>query len=104
MMHYYMAHEHKEAAKKLFGFRQVPFYVVVDDEGRIQQSGSKIDWDALEPPKPPVDKAHESTEVEFVKVRQEDAVTPKKIQKEDTASPQSVADFQEGFVIDDLDF
>jgi hypothetical protein len=44
-----MDHEHKEEAKKILGFKQVPFYVVLDQEGEIVQMGSKkfIDFEHL---------------------------------------------------------
>ena len=47
--HFFMDHEHKEEAKKILGFKQVPFYVVLDKEGDIVQMGSKkhIDFDNL---------------------------------------------------------
>jgi len=47
--HYFMAHEHKEIAKKVLGFRQVPFYVVLDEQGKIQQMGSSktVDFDDI---------------------------------------------------------
>ena len=47
--HFFMDHDHKEEAKKILGFRQVPFYVVLNDEGEIVQMGSKkhVDFDNL---------------------------------------------------------
>eukprot|EP00571_Detonula_confervacea_P014711 CAMPEP_0172298464 /NCGR_PEP_ID=MMETSP1058-20130122/1112_1 /TAXON_ID=83371 /ORGANISM="Detonula confervacea, Strain CCMP 353" /LENGTH=171 /DNA_ID=CAMNT_0013007739 /DNA_START=57 /DNA_END=572 /DNA_ORIENTATION=- len=47
--HFFMDHEHKEEAKKILGFKQVPFYVVLNEEGEIVQMGSKkyIDFDNL---------------------------------------------------------
>ena len=49
MSHFFMDHDHKEKAKKILGFKQVPFYVVLDDKGEIVQMGSKkqIDFDNL---------------------------------------------------------
>jgi thiol-disulfide isomerase/thioredoxin len=45
--HYFMSKDDKETAKKLLGFKNVPFYVVLDDEGNIQQSGDgkQVDFD-----------------------------------------------------------
>ena len=45
--HYFMDHHNKEKAKKLLGFKQVPFYVVLDESGAITQSGSskQVDFD-----------------------------------------------------------
>jgi thiol-disulfide isomerase/thioredoxin len=45
--HYYMDSVHKEQAKKILGFKSVPFYVVVDETGEIQQKGSEkaVDFD-----------------------------------------------------------
>lgn len=45
--HYFMSKDDKETAKKLLGFKQVPFYVVLDEEGNIHQSGGgkQVDFD-----------------------------------------------------------
>lgn len=47
--HYFMDHDDKEVAKRVLGFKQVPFYVVLDKEGDIVQMGSKkhIDFDNI---------------------------------------------------------
>ena len=45
MQHYFMNYHDKERAKKILGFRSVPFYVVLNDQGEIVQLGNKIDWD-----------------------------------------------------------
>ena len=47
--HFFMDHDNKEKAKKIFGFKQVPFYVVLDNEGDIVQMGNKkrIDFENL---------------------------------------------------------
>lgn len=47
--HYFMEEKDKEEAKKLLGFRQVPFYVVLDENGGIQQMGNQraIDFDEV---------------------------------------------------------
>ena len=47
--HYFMGKKDKEVAKKLLGFKQVPFYVVMDETGAITQSGNKrqIDFDEV---------------------------------------------------------
>jgi thiol-disulfide isomerase/thioredoxin len=45
--HYFMSKDDKETAKRLLGFKQVPFYVVLDDAGNIHQSGGgkQVDFD-----------------------------------------------------------
>ena len=48
--HYFMEKEDKETAKKLLGFKQVPFYVVMDENGSITQSGSRRQVDFEEIP------------------------------------------------------
>lgn len=47
--HYYMDKEFKEMAKASLGFKQVPFYVVLNERGEIVQKGSKkqIDFDSI---------------------------------------------------------
>mmetsp|Transcript_19919 Transcript_19919/g.40349 ORF Transcript_19919/g.40349 Transcript_19919/m.40349 type:complete len:185 (-) Transcript_19919:275-829(-) len=49
ILHYFMEEEHKERAKEVLGFRQVPFYVILNEEGKIIQKGSekKIDFEAI---------------------------------------------------------
>lgn len=49
VQHYFMDHQNKERAKKLLGFQQVPFYVVLDENGAITQSGSskQVDFDEV---------------------------------------------------------
>lgn len=47
--HYFMDQQDKELAKKILGFQQVPFYVVLDEEGSIQQSGNgkQVDFEEI---------------------------------------------------------
>jgi len=47
--HYFMDKKDKETAKKLLGFKQVPFYVVMDENGSITQSGSgrQVDFEEV---------------------------------------------------------
>jgi thiol-disulfide isomerase/thioredoxin len=65
--HYFMNQEDKETAKKVLGFKQVPFYVVLDEEGNIQQSGNgkQVDFDdvpgVVRPETPPSSPIKEAT-------------------------------------------
>jgi hypothetical protein len=58
--HYFMDQKDKEQAKKVLGFKSVPFYVVLDESGSIQQKGNQtmIDFDevpgVVRPPPPTV--------------------------------------------------
>jgi hypothetical protein len=47
--HYFMEKNDKEIAKKLLGFKQVPFYVVMNEFGSITQSGSgrQVDFEEV---------------------------------------------------------
>ena len=47
--HYFMEPQDKEIAKKVLGFKSVPFYVVLNDQGEIEQlGGSKnIDFETV---------------------------------------------------------
>jgi len=47
--HYFMEPEDKETAKQILGFKSVPFYVVLNDQGEIEQMGGskKIDFDTV---------------------------------------------------------
>lgn len=44
VQHYFMDQEHKEKAKAILGFKQVPFYVVLDERGIIMEKGNTIDF------------------------------------------------------------
>jgi hypothetical protein len=96
--HYFMATEHKEEAKQIFGFKSVPFYVFVDEQGQITQCGgpSKINWDAL-PGVQQVDKENETYNANVQ--RDEVPVMLKPVAKVDFLEPP-----EQPFVIDDLDF
>lgn len=58
MSHYFMDHEHKEKAKKLLGFKSVPFYVVLNKDGEMTQKGSskQVDFEDIPGIIRPVDK------------------------------------------------
>jgi thiol-disulfide isomerase/thioredoxin len=47
--HYFMDEKDKEVAKKILGFKSVPFYVVLDEAGGIRQKGNQkaIDFDEV---------------------------------------------------------
>lgn len=47
--HYYMDPENKDHAKRILGFKSVPFYVVLDENGSIHQKGGSraIDFDEV---------------------------------------------------------
>lgn len=57
-----VAQEHKEEAKRILGFKQVPFIVVLDQNGDIVQMGSKkqIDFENI----PGMSKVKEQPKVE----------------------------------------
>jgi len=60
--HYFMDKDDKETAKKLLGFKQVPFYVVMDENGSITQSGSgrQVDFEEVPGvvrPEPEIDRS-----------------------------------------------
>ncbi|GMH58810.1 hypothetical protein TL16_g02690 [Triparma laevis f. inornata] len=48
--HLYTNIDSKEAAKKHYGFNQVPFYVVYED-GEVKEASNKVDFAALVAPK-----------------------------------------------------
>eukprot|EP00980_Cylindrotheca_fusiformis_P028773 scaffold22642_cov134-Cylindrotheca_fusiformis.AAC.28 len=48
--HYFMNQKDKEEAKKILGFKSVPFYVVLDEDGSIQQKGNSKSIDFGEVP------------------------------------------------------
>lgn len=50
LTHYFMDFHTKEAAKQLLGFRQVPFYVVIDEHGEIVYADGAFDTAVFLPP------------------------------------------------------
>lgn len=44
IQHFYMSRDDKEMAKKVLGFKRVPFYVVLDEEGRLVEKGNNVDF------------------------------------------------------------
>lgn len=92
MAHYYMSFEHKEHAKRILGFRKVPFYVVIDAQGVIVHTGNKLPEDVVSrPTEVPMHTGANTTKRPS---------TPPQTEKEVTvSSPTSSA-----FVIEDLDF
>lgn len=60
--HYFMEHSDKESAKKILGFKTVPFYVMLNENGEITQTGSSKTFDFNEIPgvvRPEADKENE---------------------------------------------
>jgi hypothetical protein len=53
LAHYFMDYDTKEGAKQLLGFRQVPFYVVVDERGEIVYADGAFDAATFLPASPP---------------------------------------------------
>jgi hypothetical protein len=53
LAHYFMDYDTKETAKQLLGFRQVPFYVVVDERGEIVYADGAFDAATFLPEPPP---------------------------------------------------
>lgn len=49
IQHYFMSPETKEEAKKLLGFKSVPFYVIVNKNGIMTQKGSskQVDFNTI---------------------------------------------------------
>lgn len=86
MRHFFMDHEHKERAKKLLGFKQVPFYIVFDATGGMVFTGGKLpDLDEL------LNKKKEA-------LPSSPPPTAKTTSQVGSSSPNDV------FVVDDLDF
>ncbi|KAL3915785.1 MAG: hypothetical protein SGILL_005484, partial [Bacillariaceae sp.] len=104
--HYFMSKDDKETAKKILGFKQVPFYVVLDEEGKIQQSGSgkQVDFEEIPgvvrpetPPTSPV-KEREPSESSFDDVGLSDEFCL------DFNSKMELEENKENMVIDDALF
>ena len=97
--HYFMAHEDKETAKRVLNFKSVPFYVVLNKEGAIVQSGNKIVWDDI--------PGCSNTQTTRSAADKENVLTPAKDKDvstktlEKSSSPVGV---NEVFVLEDLDF
>ena len=88
MQHYFMEQDDKEKAKKILGFKMVPFYVMLNENGEMVQMGNKVDFEQV-PGLQVLDEKENEVESGYVDVKKEDASTP---------SEERV------FVLDDLDF
>lgn len=44
VQHYFMSKSDKEKAKAILGFKQVPFYIVLDENGLMIEKGNNIDF------------------------------------------------------------
>jgi hypothetical protein len=109
--HYYMDSVHKEQAKTIIGFNSVPFYVVVDEMGGIQQKGNEkaVDFDNVrgvvrpERPEPVPEPKHTffTPAAAFVfehEEEKEDEISD----YQQTQEPKPAA--KRVFVLDDFDF
>ena len=47
VLHYFMEEKDKETAKRILGFKQVPFYVILDEDGSIEEMGNKVDLEVV---------------------------------------------------------
>jgi len=86
--HYFMEQDDKETAKKILGFKMVPFYVMLNERGEISQMGNKVDFEQV-PGMRVFDQKENEVESGYVDVKKEDASTPNE---------------ERVFVLDDLDF
>lgn len=111
IQHYFMNQEHKEQAKRILGFRQVPFYVVLNAEGDIVQMGSSRTVDFHRIPGIGLNDLEEEGKAEVAEMKEECAdnkenVVPtyfKECKKAVSTENHSVL-AERVFVIDDLDF
>ena len=96
--HYFMDQHHKEEAKKIFGFKTVPFYVVVDDKGEIHQLGNEksVDFDDV----PGVVRP----EVEVMTQRFDSLHFEAEKKEDDVNVPSAPLQIERVFNMDDLDF
>ena len=88
--HYFMEPDDKEIAKAILGFKSVPFYVFLNENGEIEQMGGNkaVDFDRL-PGRvvPEQDKENSLPQPE-----------------DDPVKAQQLGDVERVFVLDDLDF
>lgn len=86
--HYFMNLKDKEEAKRIFGFKSVPFYVFVDEAGKVTQFGSS-----------------KTINLEDIPGSLNDEEDKENIQQ-NTEAPEPIKSqpFEQAFVIDDLDF
>eukprot|EP00527_Entomoneis_sp_CCMP2396_P000656 CAMPEP_0198151760 /NCGR_PEP_ID=MMETSP1443-20131203/56989_1 /TAXON_ID=186043 /ORGANISM="Entomoneis sp., Strain CCMP2396" /LENGTH=188 /DNA_ID=CAMNT_0043817543 /DNA_START=80 /DNA_END=649 /DNA_ORIENTATION=+ len=50
IQHFFMEEADKEEAKQILGFKSVPFYVVLNEQGEIEEMGNKVDLTRLSSP------------------------------------------------------
>lgn len=88
MSHYFMNLKDKEEAKRIFGFKSVPFYVFVDESGKVTQFGSS--------------KTINLEDIPGSRNAKEDKENIQ--QNTDAPEPTKSQPLEQAFVIDDLDF
>jgi hypothetical protein len=100
MSHYFMEQKDKEEAKKILGFKSVPFYVILDESGSIKQLGNQnaIDFEDMpgvvrqEPVQNYEEEKKEDFELDFQLSVSISNQQPKVVQEDRV------------FILDDLDF
>ena len=99
--HYYMDQKDKEEAKKILGFKSVPFYVVLDESGSIKQLGGHKAIDFEEVPgvvRPEPEPMHEEEKKEDFEI-----VLDFKLDISNQAPPKP-AQVERVFNMDNFDF
>ena len=109
--HYFMSSDDKDTAKQLLGFKQVPFYMVFNEQGEMLRAGNKLDFDLIpgmkkqvkDGEKPVKHSESSPSQLEFRKVHDVLSASPSNfgtLKEHDVvaASPDHVLE------IDDMDF
>jgi hypothetical protein len=122
VQHYYMDPESKEIAKSVLGFSSVPFYVMLNAQGKVTQKGNKVEWtqlpssaSSLSSTTPPtLSSVFKTLAVDAPTLDQENQpVQPSatgshaKLEREETllvVTKEPAASHEQAFVLDDLDF
>ena len=99
--HYFMEKSDKEEAKKMLGFKSVPFYVVLDENGAITQLGNEknVNFDEVPgvvAPPPPPKQQENLLASSFGQLQIEESKV--------ASSPVSPVQVDRVFNMDDLDF
>lgn len=85
--HFFMPPEAKEQAKKLLGFKSVPFYVVLNSEGEVVLSSKQVDFENI-----PGIKVDEGKETVVVEERETAPVKTSSKARVEASSPTTVRD------------
>lgn len=95
--HYFMEFDDKEMAKKVLGFKAVPFYVMLNNQGEILQMGNKVNWNDV----PGMERDEDKENLAVQTIANDTLTGP---EKPTVGLSPALIEEERVFQLDDLDF